>query len=57
MRNIAINSRQVERKRRSVVVRARAWRPNLEGLVAQGFAALFVTGSYLVVERKKRPRR
>ena len=31
--------------------------PNVEGLVAQAFAALFVIGSYLVVERKKRPRR
>jgi hypothetical protein len=31
--------------------------PNVEGLVAQGFAAHFVTGSYLVVERKKHPRR
>jgi high-affinity iron transporter len=31
--------------------------PNVEGLVAQGLAALFVIGSYLVVERKKHPRR
>jgi high-affinity iron transporter len=31
--------------------------PNVEGLVAQGLAALFVVGSYLVVERMKRPRR
>jgi high-affinity iron transporter len=31
--------------------------PNLEGLAAQALAALFVVGSYLVVERKKRPRR
>lgn len=30
--------------------------PNVEGLVAQGLAALFVIGSYLVVERKKHPR-
>ncbi len=30
--------------------------PNLEGLVAQAVAALLVIGSYLVVERKKRPR-
>jgi high-affinity iron transporter len=30
--------------------------PNVQGLVAQGLAALFVIGSYLVVERKKRPR-
>jgi high-affinity iron transporter len=31
--------------------------PNVEGLVAQAVAALFVIGSYLVVERNKRPRR
>jgi high-affinity iron transporter len=31
--------------------------PHVEGLAAQGIAALFVIGSYLVVERKKRPRR
>lgn len=31
--------------------------PNVEGLVAQAVAALFVAGSYLVVERNKRPRR
>lgn len=31
--------------------------PNVEGPVAQGLAALFVIGSYLVVERKKHPRR
>ena len=31
--------------------------PNVEGLVAQAGAALFVVGSYLVVERKKRMRR
>jgi high-affinity iron transporter len=30
--------------------------PNVEALVAQGLAALFVIGSYLVVERKKHPR-
>ena len=30
--------------------------PNVQGLVAQGLAALFVIGSYLVVERKKHPR-
>jgi high-affinity iron transporter len=30
--------------------------PNVEGLVAQGLAALFVIGSYVVVERKKHPR-
>jgi high-affinity iron transporter len=30
--------------------------PNVQGLVAQGLAALFVIGSYWVVERKKRPR-
>jgi high-affinity iron transporter len=31
--------------------------PNVEGLAAQAVAALFVIGSYLIVERKKRPRR
>jgi high-affinity iron transporter len=31
--------------------------PNVEGLTAQAVAALFVIGSYLIVERKKRPRR
>jgi high-affinity iron transporter len=31
--------------------------PNVEGLAAQAVAALFVVGSYLVVERNKRPRR
>ena len=31
--------------------------PNVEGLMAQAGAALFVTGSYLVVERNKRSRR
>ena len=31
--------------------------PNIEGLAAQAVAALFVIGSYLIVERKKRPRR
>jgi high-affinity iron transporter len=31
--------------------------PNVEGLVAQVAAALFVIGSYLIVERKKRARR
>ncbi|MDQ3926483.1 MAG: iron permease [Actinomycetota bacterium] len=31
--------------------------PNVEGLVAQAVAALFVIGSYLVVERSKRRRR
>jgi high-affinity iron transporter len=31
--------------------------PNVQGLVAQVVAALFVIGSYLIVERKKRPRR
>jgi high-affinity iron transporter len=31
--------------------------PNVEGLVAQAVAAMFVTGSYLVVERNKRSRR
>jgi high-affinity iron transporter len=31
--------------------------PNVEGLVAQAVAALFVIGSYLVVERNKRPHR
>jgi high-affinity iron transporter len=30
--------------------------PNVQGLLAQVLAALFVVGSYLVVERKKRPR-
>ena len=30
--------------------------PNVQGLLAQGLAALFVIGSYLIVERKKRPR-
>src|SRR5919205_3962483 len=31
--------------------------PNVEGLAAQAVAALFVIGSDLIVERKKRPRR
>jgi len=31
--------------------------PNVQGLVAQGLAALFVIVSYLVVEHKKHPRR
>ena len=31
--------------------------PNIEGLVAQAFAALLVIGSYLTVEYRKRPRR
>jgi high-affinity iron transporter len=31
--------------------------PNVEGLVAQALAALFVAGSYLVVERNKRSHR
>ena len=31
--------------------------PNVEGLAAQGISALFVVGSYIVVERKKHPRR
>jgi high-affinity iron transporter len=30
--------------------------PNVQGLLAQVLAALFVVGAYLVVERKKRPR-